>query len=255
MIRSLRPAAGLGLKLGRGLLDLVLPPRCLACGLEVEGAAGLCAPCWSRLRLIGPPWCRVCGYPLPQACVAAPLCGRCAEVLPDFDRARAALSYDEHSARLVLAFKRGGRLEGVPQFARWMAAAGAEILADADLILPVPLHRGRLVRRGFNQSALLAQRIAASTGRPWAPHLLQRRLATASQQGLGAAERRENITAAAFRVSRPERVAGARVVLVDDVLTTGATVAACAAVLRRAGAVRVDALALARVVKPGDAPI
>lgn len=253
--QTLHRAAGLGAALGRGLLDLVLPPRCLACGTEVDAAGGMCPPCWSGLRLIGPPWCRACGYPLPHAFAEAPLCGRCAETPPEYDRARAALRYDADSARLILAFKRGGRLEGVPQFARWMAAAGAEFLADADLILPVPLHRWRLLRRGFNQSALLAQRVARLTGRPWAPNLLRRRLATASQQGLGAAERRENITAAAFQLARPERVAGARVVLVDDVLTTGATVAACAAVLRRAGAVRVDALALARVVKPEDAPI
>ena len=146
-------------------------------------------------------------------------------------------------------------MDGVPLFARWMAKAGEELLAAADLIVPVPLHRWRLLWRGFNQSAVLAQRRAAVAQRPWAPNLLQRHRRTASQQGLAAHARQRNITSAAFRVRVPERVAGCRVLLVDDVLTTGATVAACAAVLRRAGATSVDVLTLARVVRDEALPI
>jgi hypothetical protein len=145
---------------------------------------------------------------LSHAFVEAPLCGRCAAEPPGIDRARSALRYDGQSSRVVLGFKRGGRLDGVGLFARWMVQAGDELLADADLIRPVPLHRWRLLARGFNQSAVLAQRIARSSGRPWAPSLLERHRATASQQGLGAAARQENVTAAYFRVRRPERVAG-----------------------------------------------
>lgn len=243
------------LRAGGWLLDLVLPPRCPACGIEVTAAAGLCAGCWSRLQLLAPPWCRSCGHPMPAAHAERPLCQRCALAPPVLDRARAALRYDATSARLVLGFKRGGRLDGLPQFGRWMAQAGEELLAEAELLLPVPLHRWRLAQRGFNQSALLAREIGRLVGLPWAPGLLERHRATTSQQGLGAEERLENITAAAFRVRRPERLAGRRVVLIDDVLTTGATLTACAIVLRRAGAAQVDALALARVVTAERAPI
>lgn len=185
----------------------------------------------------------------------APLCASCAAEPPVFDRARAALRYDGNSSRLILGFKRGGRLDGIKLFARWMAQAGEELLADTDLILPVPLHRWRLLRRGFNQSAVLAQRIAAIAERDWAPAVLRRHRATVSQQGLSAAARQQNITSRAFHVARPERVARARVLLVDDVQTTGATLAACASVLRRAGAERIDVLTLARVVREEALPI
>ena len=176
--------ASIGRVLGT-LLDLLLPPRCLACGVEISAADGLCPACWSELRLLAPPWCRCCGFPLPHAFADAPLCGPCAEQPPGFDRARAALRYDARSSRIILGFKRGGRLDGVPVFARWMAQAGEELLADADLILPVPLHRWRLLTRGFNQSAVLAQRIARLTGRPWAPALLERHQCDGVAAGAG----------------------------------------------------------------------
>ena len=197
------------------LLDLLLPPRCLACGVEISAAHGLCPACWSELRLLAPPWCRCCGFPLPHAFADAPLCGGCADAPPGFDRARAALRYDARSSRIILGFKRGGRLDGVPVFARWMAQAGEELLADADLILPVPLHRWRLLTRGFNQSAVLAQRIARLTGRPWAPGLLERHRATVSQQGLGAQARaaehhRRRVSRAAARARRRRQGAAGR---------------------------------------------
>ena len=151
-------------RLGGAALDLILPPRCLACGGEIDAPYGLCPPCWSELRLLAPPWCRCCGFPLPHASAEAPLCARCADRPPSFDRGRAALRYDGHSARIILRFKRGGRLDGVPLFARWMAQAGEELLADADLILPVPLHRWRLLWRGFNQSAWLAAELSRQGG-------------------------------------------------------------------------------------------
>jgi ComF family protein len=223
----------------------------------VEGQGRLCAECWRSLTFLGPPQCRLCGYPLPHALPAAPLCGECAREEPVYDRARAALRYDDGARRLILAFKHADRTDTAPAFGRWLARAGAELLADADLVTPVPLHRWRLLKRGYNQAAILAQALARETGATLLPDLVQRVRATASQQGLGGRARIENITAGAFRAHpwHRRRIEGATVLLVDDVLTTGATVAACARVLRRAGAAQVDVLTLARVVRDASHPL
>jgi ComF family protein len=243
--------AARALRGARGLLDLILPPRCLRCGTIVEDAGRLCAECWRSLAFLGPPQCRLCGYPLPHALPEAPLCGECVREEPAYDRARAALRYDDGSRRLILAFKHADRTDTAPAFGGWLARAGTELLADAELLAPVPLHRLRLLRRGYNQAAILARAVMRETGLRLIPDLLQRRRATPSQQGLSAQARLQNVTAGAFRVHpwHRSKVADRRVVLVDDVLTTGATVAACARVLRRAGAARVDVLTLARVVR------
>jgi ComF family protein len=249
--------AALAVRGARGLLDLVLPPRCLRCGLAVDSQGRLCAECWRSLTFLGPPQCRLCGYPLPHALPEAPLCGECAREAPAYDRARAALRYDDGARRLILAFKHADRTDIAPAFGVWLARAGAELLAEAELIAPVPLHRFRLLKRGYNQAAILAQALAKATALPLIPDLLQRQRATASQQGLSGRARLENVTPAAFRVHpwQRGRVEGRAVMLIDDVLTTGATVGACARVLRRAGASRVDVLTLARVVRDAATPI
>jgi ComF family protein len=249
--------AALAARGARGLLDLVLPPRCLRCGLAVDGQGRLCADCWRSLTFLGPPQCRLCGYPLPHALPEAPLCGECARAEPVYDRARAALRYDDGARRLILAFKHADRTDVAPAFGTWLARAGAELLAEAELIAPVPLHRLRLLKRGYNQAAVLARALAQATGLPLAPDLLQRQRATPSQQGLSGRARLENVTAGAFRVHpwQRTRAEGKAVVLIDDVLTTGATVGACARVLRRAGACRVDVLTLARVVRDAATPL
>jgi ComF family protein len=176
---------------------------------------------------------------------------------PVYDRARAALRYDEASRGLILAFKHADRTDVTPTLGQWLARAGSELLAEADLVAPVPLHRWRLLRRGYNQAALLANVLARDTGAVLAPDLLQRVRATPSQQGLSGRARQDNVTAGAFRVHpwHRRRVEGRRVLLVDDVLTTGATVGACARVLRRAGALQIDVLTLARVVRDASNPI
>ena len=241
----------------RRWLDLLLPPRCLGCGAAVAAQGGFCGACFAALRFITRPLCRICGYPLPRTPVADPLCGACLERPPAFARLRAALVYEDVARRMVLRFKHGGRLEGVSTFAAWMMEAGEELLQDAELLVPVPLHRWRLLWRGFNQSALLARALARASGLAVIPDLLLRTRATPSQQGLSAAARRENVTPAAFRIARRwrGRIEGRRLLLVDDVFTTGATSEACATTLLRGGAAAVDVLALARVVREESRPI
>ena len=236
------------------VLDLLLPPRCLGCGAILRDQASLCAGCWARLAFIEPPLCRSCGYPLPHALPEEPICGSCAAAPPVFDRARAALRYDEGSRGLILAFKHADRTDISRALGTWMARVGAPLLAEADLVVPVPLHRWRLLRRGYNQAAILARslRLPGASFR-LVPDLLQRRRRTPSQQGLSAEARLANVTRTAFRLHPRHRAAveGRRVLLIDDVLTTGATVQACASVLRTAGASAVDLLTLARVVRDG----
>lgn len=240
-----------------GVLDLLLPPRCLGCGAAVEIQGRLCATCWSALVFLAPPQCRSCGYPLPHVLPDAPLCPACAAEPPAFDRARAALRYDEGARSLILSFKHADRTDITPAFGRWLTRAGAELLDDADLLVPVPLHRWRLLRRGYNQAAVLANAVARETGLAVVPDLVQRIRATRSQQGLSGRARLDNVGPGAFRLHpwHRRRVDGRRIVLIDDVLTTGATVGACTRVLRRAGAARVDVLTLARVVRDASHPI
>ncbi len=235
--------------LARGALDWILPPRCLACGTVVDETGTLCADCWGRLTLISDPICRVCGIPLPVDPGGDPVCGACFAEPPSFARARAGLVYDDASRPLILGFKHADRTHAVRVLARLALIPAREILAEADLVAPVPLHRWRLFRRRYNQSALLAGALAKATGREHVPDLLERVRATRTQGGLDRRQRERNVAGAMrVRAQHRDRVMGKAVVVVDDVITTGATVSACATALKRAGAARVDVIAAARVV-------
>jgi ComF family protein len=237
-------------------LDVALPPLCPTCREPVAQHGGLCAACWSKLSFIAPPYCARLGIPfaydpgpgiLSMEAIAAP---------PSYNRARAAARFDDTARSLIHALKYGDRIDLAPAAGRWMASAGRELLTEADALVPVPLHWRRLWARRFNQSAALAQAVSRESGVPVPADLLKRVKATPQQVGLSRTERAANVQGA-FKVPPAAKglVKGRRLVLVDDVITSGATAEACARALLRAGAANVDVLTLARVVSPARPPI
>jgi ComF family protein len=235
-------------QLGRVFVDGVLPPRCLSCGEIVAEPDTLCSRCWGGITFFAPPWCVRCGLPFPYPIGEVVLCGACARQPPGFDRARAVLRYDKNSRHLILALKHGDQTHMAGAFGRWMYRAGSEVLEDADLLVPVPLHWTRLIHRRYNQAVLLAQAVHAAGGPPVAPDWLVRRRRTPSQGRLGARARERNVRTA-FAVRPGRNFAGKRVVIIDDVMTTGATIAECARVLRRAKPASISVLTLARALR------
>ncbi|HWY15133.1 MAG TPA: ComF family protein [Rhizomicrobium sp.] len=244
-------------KFGRRALDIVFPPLCCACRTPIVEAHNLCATCWNRISFLSDPLCAVCGFPFDFPAGPGVLCGSCQQRMPAFDKARSLMRYDEASRDPILALKRADRLDLVPAFARWMQRPGAELLAEADLIVPVPLHRSRLWQRRFNQSALLAQELGRLTGKPVECLALRRSRATRSQGEMPSASARRRNVEGAFRVhgSRSALLRNKGVLLIDDVFTTGSTIEASAKALKRAGARCVLVLTLARVVRPQRNPI
>ncbi|MBM3504094.1 MAG: ComF family protein [Alphaproteobacteria bacterium] len=239
---------------GNTLLNTVFPPLCLACGEPTPETGQLCPTCFATVEFITPPQCQVCGAPFADEAGATLLCGACLLRRPLYARSRSCARYGDTVRGLVLAFKHGDRTELAPALAAMMMRAGAPLIAEADVIVPVPLHRWRLFRRRFNQAALLARAIARSGHKPLATQALARIRATSSQGRQRRRARFANVRGS-FAVRRPQQVAGRAVLLIDDVLTTGATVAACTRVLRAAGAIRVDVLTFAQVVRPLVAPV
>jgi ComF family protein len=240
---------------GRVVLDAALPPLCPACRRPVADDGGLCPDCWSQLSFITPPYCERLGIPFAYDPGPGVLSMQAIADPPAYQRARAAVRYDEIARTLVHALKYGDRLDLAPTLGRWMVQAGAPLLTEADALVPVPLHWRRLWWRRFNQSAALAEVVAARAKLPVA-HALARVKATRQQVGLAASERALNVQGA-FRVPEAARadVKGRRLVIVDDVLTSGATIDACSRVLLRAGAAAVDVLVFARVVDGRGGPI
>lgn len=235
---------------GAALLDFVLPPRCLSCGIQTGSHGALCTDCWRSVRFIAQPQCAQCGYPFELDFGSGARCGACLSTAPYFDRARAAVAYDDRIAKMLIAFKHGDRTDMAPGLSRWMARVGSDLLADADVVLPVPLHRRRLLSRRYNQSVMLAKSLAEGAGKPMLSDILIRKRHTPTQGHLSPAARRRNVEGA-FRTN-PDRlpeIVGCRLLLIDDVLTTGATVNAAARRLKRDGAAAVDVLTFARVVR------
>ncbi|QDL99378.1 ComF family protein [Rhodopseudomonas palustris] len=239
----------------QAVLDLALPTLCVACREPVAGD-GLCARCWSQLSFIAPPYCEKLGIPFVYDPGPGMLSMQAIADPPAYSRARAAVRYDEIAKALVHGLKFHDRTDLAPTMGRWMARAGAPLLTDADLLVPVPLHWRRGFSRRYNQSGVLAQVIGRQAKLPVAVEALQRVRPTAHQIGLSRSERAANVQGA-FKVPkhRKAEIHGRRIVLIDDVLTSGATVDACARALLRARAVSVEVLVFARVVDTLKSPI
>lgn len=235
------------------LLDLALPPVCLVCRQPVGAAHGLCPACWSGLAFIERPYCERLGVPFAYDIGPAALSAEALAAPPPYDRARTAVLYEGPARDLVADLKYRDRTEVAPLIGRLTARAARDLRAGAEVLVPVPLHRRRLIWRRFNQSALVAGVVARELGLPLDTAALVRVRATPPQVGLKGRARADNV-AGAFQVTvaGAARLAGRNVILVDDVLTTGATVAAAARALKRAGAGRVDVLAFARATPGAD---
>ena len=230
------------------LVDLVFPPRCPLCGEGISAQTGLCVACWDELVIPGEPSCSLCSRPFGGGIRDGAICAPCLARPPGHDGIAAATLYNDASRKLVLSLKHGNRIALAPMMARLMAAK-LDFIDEQWLLVPVPLHRWRLWRRGFNQAAVLAGELATLTGAQCVVDALVRKKATPALGGLGS-KARARALAGAIGVNRrkAEDIVGARIVLVDDVLTSGATSNACVAALKKAGAGTVIISCFARVL-------
>ncbi|MEQ8434201.1 MAG: ComF family protein [Oceanicaulis sp.] len=233
------------------MADLIWPPVSPLSGDPVDRAGALTGADFAKLHFIARPLCELCGVPFDYPAYEGMACAPCSAHAPIWGKARSVLVYDDASRGLALTLKHAGRTDMLAAYGRWMARAGADVLDGADALIPVPLHASRLRARRFNQSLLLALAVSKVSGVPVDAHALARTRRTGTQGGLSAKSRTRNVAGAfSVRAMARARVSGQKLVVIDDVHTTGATLSACVRALKRSGAANVNALTLARVVKP-----
>lgn len=231
------------------IIDLLLPPRCICCGKIVSNANGLCADCFNNINFITKPYCAKCGHPFDEAPSSKKmLCGTClSKKQTPFRLSRSAIRYDDASKNMILAFKFMDKTENAPVFAKWLKLAGADIFDEGvDLIIPIPLHFTRLIKRRYNQAALIATELGKLTHIKVDCTSVVRHKRTKPQVQFSGHARISNVKGA-FSVKHPEKLKGKRIVLIDDVMTTGSTLKECALAMKKAGAKSVDTLTIARV--------
>jgi ComF family protein len=243
-------AASAPSQLWRRSVDAIYPPACAGCARQTAEPGALCGVCWNSVKFISAPICEIYGTPFSTELGDGMISARAIADPPPYARSRAAVSYQGLALRFVHGLKFQDRQDNAGWMAGWMMRAAPELVAEADIIVPVPLHWQRMVTRRFNQSALLAQKLALHSEKRFAPLALKRIKPTITQRGLTAKERQANV-ARAFTVPETQgiNVQGRRVLLIDDVITTGSTVAAATKALLKAGASSVDVLAFAMVLK------
>ncbi|MBL9028994.1 MAG: ComF family protein [Caedimonas sp.] len=235
------------------LLDFILPPQCASCGTKISQTPGLCPPCWEKLHFISEPQCVRCGYPfeIQEAEAHEMLCIACAQAFPPYHQLRAVCRYDEASKPLLMRFKHGDATHLASLFVQWLAQSGQHLVQESDVLLPVPLHWRRLMKRGYNQAGLLAQGLSRKYGKTFLPDVLRRKRHTSSQGTKSVAQRAANVSGVfEIPLSKQKLIEGKTILLIDDVYASGATIRECVKVLKHHQAHRVDVLTIARVVRP-----
>ena len=230
-----------------GVLNILCPPFCSICKEPVETAHCLCPTCYRQLKFITKPCCQICGRPFEYAGLDLCLCANCMKQKPKFDMARSLLEYDDFSKKLILAFKHGDHTELASLFVKFLCQADSEIFKDIDIVIPVPLHWTRRLKRKYNQAGLLGRLLARQMNFYFNPTVLKRVRRTESQGHKKHNQRIKNVKNA-FMVRHPQNIIGKNILLIDDVMTTGSTLNECAKVLHKAGAKTVNALTIYRVL-------
>ena len=233
-------------RISQVVLDIILPPKCMSCSCVVNQHGNLCPECWDNLSYIGKHKCHICGLPFEFDMGEKAICPACTNDKPEFKKAVAVCKYEGAGRKIAIKLKFGDSTNLAPYMAKMMSTAGRDLISECEIIAPVPLHYRRKLKRKYNQASMLALNIAKITGKAYAPKLLKRVKATKQQTKLSKKARKENVQDA-FAAANMD-IKGKKVLLVDDVMTTGATMSECAKALKTAGAKKVCCVVFARVV-------